>query len=731
MAIYRPQSSSRRPPSDEDQSPPKIRDQFSHEPGADKLRLRRRLNDSSIGGISEVYNISAPTGSARSAALARRRLPDTAFTNLSQSDTPRSHGSRQATPTAKTNRRTPRGASSLTNAVSAALGNALGTASSQFSSPSRRRPMAQRSTAASPQFTQLPPPSPAPESRRPERQATTPKGPSQFAVRKASKESTEEKPAALKRSTTVVEGRLQTSKGSASAAAMPTTPNRVRTSRQQVTVPQRSKSSGPTAASSRNATPHQEMELDSDESSDDESRSICQFWQKLRWSSTVENVYVSLDDNPRGIVSDVSACLRSGLRSGDASAYARFAEANAMLTPKSPTSPSSPVKAKSSGLCSLPSRFLRPKLALGSLKDSLQTRSRALLVRHQSVSLKLWDLLPDNIVTILGFLRAGDAADFSALCPRLRSYCLCTCPRKGAGVRIIPNLIWRDKEFKLQKVSLPHVLALTAQNLNTSDAHTLTTELSKPEGGVGQMSKCDFSNSKIRKDATSLSLFLCQAKSMRAVDLSCCGLGDAATVQITRGLLLHPITGKRDIHLSLQTLILRDNHLTSSVAGVIAGMLKFVKVKKLILARNSIGDEGLAPLAEVLPFNDELEELDISENGSSAVGLCSILGALGTNRTLKILDFGSNGLHNAFGDTSNPDKMQSTDMCQEVCKSVAGAQGLQELHLWRCGLNDKAFEFLKAASPPDLQLNVASNKFSVNLQTKLMTQGYGGPNVIF
>jgi hypothetical protein len=345
------------------------------------------------------------------------------------------------------------------------------------------------------------------------------------------------------------------------------------------------------------------------------------------------------------------------------------------------------------------------------------------------VPLKLWDLLPDSIIMILGFMRAGDAGDFAAICPRLRSYCSCNCPRKGAGLRIIPNLHY-SRNFKLEKVSLPHVLSLHGQHLKTSEARTLIVELSKPEGGVGHMAKCDFSNSKIR-DPTALSIFLSQAKSMREVDLGYCDLGDAAIVQVARSLLVHPMTGKRDIHHSLQTLILRSNHLSSSVASVIARSLKFVAIRSLILARNSIGDEGVALLAEILPFNDKLQELDISENECSAVGLCSVAGALGTNRTLKILDFGGNGLEMAFGDTTNPDKMQSTDMAGEVCRSVAAAKGLKELHLWRCGLNDRAFEFLKAASPPDLQLNVASNKFSVNMQFKMMTQGYGGPNVIF
>lgn len=244
------------------------------------------------------------------------------------------------------------------------------------------------------------------------------------------------------------------------------------------------------------------------------------------------------------------------------------------------------------------------------------------------------------------------------------------------------------------------------------------------------MSKCDFSNSRIR-DPTALSTFLCSAKSMKEVDLGYCELGDAATVQVARGLIVHPISGQRDIHHSLQTLILRNNHLTTSVASVIARVLKFVALKSLILSRNSIGDKGIALLAEVLPFNENLQELDVSENEASAVGLSCILGAVGTNHTLQNLDVGGNGLEMAFGDTSNPHKKQSTDMAGEVCRSLAAAQGLKELHLWRCGLSDAAFELLKAARPHNLQLNLASNKFSISLQAKLMTEGYGGPNIIF
>jgi len=389
--------------------------------------------------------------------------------------------------------------------------------------------------------------------------------------------------------------------------------------------------------------------------------------------------------------------------------------------------PSSPSRSHPKQLSSsLPARFLKPKLGLGSL----QTRARALLVRHQVVHLKIWDLLPDNIVMILGFLRAGDVGDFTATCPRLRALGGCSCARKGDKVRIIPNLICSSRNLRLDCVSLPHVLSLNAQNLNSADVRAMITELNKPQGGVGQMSRVDFSNSKI-KDPSALSVFLCNAKSMKEVDLGYCDLGDSGTLQVARGLIIHPMTGKRDIHHSLQTLVLRENRLTAHVASVLARMLKFVALKSLMLTRNSIGDEGLAILAEVLLFNENLKELDISENNASAVGLCSILGSLGNNRTLEILDCGGNGLEMAFGDAANPDKKQSTDMAAEVCRSVAAAQGLKELHLWRCGLNDTAFELLKAARPPNMQLNVASNRFSISLHQKLMIQGYGGPNIIF
>merc|ERR1712054_686129 len=94
---------------------------------------------------------------------------------------------------------------------------------------------------------------------------------------------------------------------------------------------------------------------------------------------------------------------------------------------------------------------------------------------------------------------------------------------------------------------------------------------------------------------------------LTAIDLSCCGFGDAAAAVICAALPKQ-----------LQLLRLQDNGLTDLAAPKIAeGLSVCTQLQLLDLSENEFGDQGMKGLASVLPQCTALELLDLG--GSDAI----------------------------------------------------------------------------------------------------------------
>ncbi|CAE8611159.1 unnamed protein product, partial [Polarella glacialis] len=101
--------------------------------------------------------------------------------------------------------------------------------------------------------------------------------------------------------------------------------------------------------------------------------------------------------------------------------------------------------------------------------------------------------------------------------------------------------------------------------------------------------------------------------------------------------------------------------------------------------------------------------------------MARLLAALGGKHTLRSLDLGGNE-QIGTGLTS------SQECAQEVASSL-GQVGLQDLHLWRCGLGDAACALVVDAKPPRLKLlNLAANPLSAALKSKLLRSPLCGPS---
>lgn len=170
---------------------------------------------------------------------------------------------------------------------------------------------------------------------------------------------------------------------------------------------------------------------------------------------------------------------------------------------------------------------------------------------------------------------------------------------------------------------------------------------------------------------------------------------------------------------------MEDNRLSSSVGEDLAQLITETSIEVLNLGSNQLGDEGVEAIAGALsgkisggrfrPTAElaagvRLTRLDVSRNSVGSKGFQAMISALSVNHTVRNLEIGGN-------DDIGPGIAASTECAGCIASSLLAAQGLEELHLWKCGLADAAYDLIAESLPPNIAVaNLATNNFSANVR---------------
>jgi Ran GTPase-activating protein (RanGAP) involved in mRNA processing and transport len=179
----------------------------------------------------------------------------------------------------------------------------------------------------------------------------------------------------------------------------------------------------------------------------------------------------------------------------------------------------------------------------------------------------------------------------------------------------------------------------------------------------------------------------------------------------------------------LRFLALEDNRLTAGTAEDLARIIAETHLEVLLLASNDLQDEGIEAIADAIALQGNhsdsqmcgyakktrLKRLDVSRNRVGASGLIALLNSLRCNRTLKILEAGGN-------EKIGPGVVDSGDCAASLASGLVAAKGLEQIHLWKCGLGDGACSLIAESLPAQISVvNLATNPLSCSLR-KFITE---------
>jgi len=226
-------------------------------------------------------------------------------------------------------------------------------------------------------------------------------------------------------------------------------------------------------------------------------------------------------------------------------------------------------------------------------------------------------------------------------------------------------------------------------------------------------------------------------RNLRSLNVSRTRLRDLGACHLLNGLVLDPFSGCHSPHSALKVLALEDNRLTAAVGVQLARVVVDTPLEVLLLASNELGDEGVEAIAGALAgvprdhflrhgrlaqvHNVKLTRLDVSRNRIGCAGAAALISSLSNNRImctaapqLRILEAGGN---ESIG-------QGLTEPCSASLSLTSGlqaAQGLEQLHLWKCGLGDSAYSLIAESLPPNATMvNLATNPFSASLRKMIM-----------
>jgi hypothetical protein len=132
-----------------------------------------------------------------------------------------------------------------------------------------------------------------------------------------------------------------------------------------------------------------------------------------------------------------------------------------------------------------------------------------------------------------------------------------------------------------------------------------------------------------REAAARLNDFSSQLQNDVNVDLSAKNLGDEGTAYVVEALAFNS---------SCRAVNLSNNGIKTVGTAQLCEVLPTCAVQTLLLASNSLGDEGADLLAKKLSGNGTLQHVDLSSNGIGDVGAAALAEALKVNTTLTRLD---------------------------------------------------------------------------------------------
>jgi Ran GTPase-activating protein (RanGAP) involved in mRNA processing and transport len=169
----------------------------------------------------------------------------------------------------------------------------------------------------------------------------------------------------------------------------------------------------------------------------------------------------------------------------------------------------------------------------------------------------------------------------------------------------------------------------------------------------------------------------------------------------------------------IETLSLGQHTIGNEGVAVLAQMLSYFNIKKLYLDANNIGDEGIANLTEALSKVEQLQTLDLSYNNIGDKGI-SILAPHLRDFNIQTINFMSNhigvigikALVQALPDTILQMNLGGNNIGDDGVKALApflNQSSMQELSLWDNSISDEGIKTLS------LYLN-ASCLQSLNLQ---------------
>lgn len=352
--------------------------------------------------------------------------------------------------------------------------------------------------------------------------------------------------------------------------------------------------------------------------------------------------------------------------------------------------------------------------------------------------LRLWRCPADVTLEVLCFIHADDVCALVLACKTTRG--ACSVHSSKAWYMVLPHLILSSKRCssQLKKIWLPRTMWLEGRDLDKTACKQLFTGLECTGANAARaLVTLDLRNTKLCS-AVALVSVTRACRSLRCLDLSRTRLRDVGADHLLGGLVWDPLTGDHSPHATLRVLSLEDNRLTAAVGRRLARVVTDTQLEELLLGCNQLEDEGVEAIAEALAgkaCNDSclttgrtraaledvrLTRLDVSRNHIGSSGLRAFIGSLSSNRTLRILEVGGN-------ERIGPGIAASVECAASVAAGLQGAQGLKQIHLWKCGLDDAiATHLISESFPSSLAVvNLATNSFSATMK-KLISEDCRG-----
>lgn len=496
---------------------------------------------------------------------------------------------------------------------------------------------------------------------------------------------------------------------------------------------------------SRNILPETEA-LDSDSSDDEDAAELCEFWQNLRRLKVQAILATSADGHSRHSREPASASAAqraSDCRGGawleeDSDGRSTSSASRAMqpATLPSPTQQASKVAVEKRSTVELLRREARESRGALSLCPPRALRPgesppMRLCRGGVGTGLGLWRCPAEVTLQVLCFIQSSDICELILTCKTTRA--ACSIHTSAGWFLVLPHLILSSNakiaSAQLKRVWLPHTLWLEGRDLDAAACQTLLKGLECTGAKAARaLRTLDLRNTR-NCSASSVVAVARSCRSLCSLNLSRTRLRDLGASHLLGSLIFDPLTGSRSPHLTLRVLMLDDNRLSAAVGKQLARVVQETPLEVLGLACNELGDEGVEAIAEAFtgemeggchrPTSDDapsvrLTRLDVSRNRIGANGMRSLIGALKFNRTLRSLEMGGN-------ERIGPGLAASSVCAGCIASSLQVAKGLEELHLWKCGLADAAYNLISASLPPNIAVaNLATNNFSSTVRTFIL-----------